>query len=105
VEAEEGRATDGDGDVGFGKLPRADLIRVLHAREQLSLTLAEVAGKASTDLLVRAARRLRYSLNMAERAAVAAGCASVRTALTQPDPPVAPIDSCITSPRTLRLEI
>lgn len=34
---------------GLGELPRADLLRLLHAREQLSLVWAEVAGKAPTD--------------------------------------------------------
>jgi len=47
MEAEEGRETDEN--VGFDKLPRADLIRMLHAREQLGLAWAEVAGKAPTD--------------------------------------------------------
>jgi hypothetical protein len=48
VEAEEGSRADA---VSFGELPRADLLRLLHTREQLSLTWAEVAGKAPTDFV------------------------------------------------------
>lgn len=51
VEAEEGSRADADADVdvGLGELPRTDLLRLLHAREQLGLAWAEVAGKAPTD--------------------------------------------------------
>jgi hypothetical protein len=34
---------------GTRELPRADMLRLLHAREQLCLAWAEVAGKAPTD--------------------------------------------------------
>jgi hypothetical protein len=40
---------DADADVRLGELSRTELLRLLHAREQLSLAWAEVAGKAPTD--------------------------------------------------------
>jgi hypothetical protein len=40
---------DANANAGFSELPRADMLRLLHAREQLGLAWAEVAGKAPTD--------------------------------------------------------
>lgn len=40
-----------DADMGPDELPRADLLRLLHAREQLVLTWAEIAGKPPTDFV------------------------------------------------------
>jgi hypothetical protein len=40
---------DANANAGLGELPRADMLRLLHAREQLALAWAEVAGKAPTD--------------------------------------------------------
>ena len=40
---------DSDADADLGVLPHADLLRLLHAREQLCLFWAEVAGKAPTE--------------------------------------------------------
>ena len=40
-----------DVDMGADELPWADLLRLLHAREQLVLTWAEIAGKPPTDFV------------------------------------------------------
>jgi hypothetical protein len=72
--AEGGRETDADEDVGSGELVRADLIRLLHAREQLGLAWAEVAGKAPTDF---ACPRSTQTLMQSERGGGSSGnCAS-----------------------------
>lgn len=44
-----GKRRDVDTGLGMDELPRADLLRLLHAREQLCLAWAEVAGKAPTE--------------------------------------------------------
>jgi hypothetical protein len=51
VEVEEDSRADTDADMGLDELPRADLLRLLHAREQLVLAWAEIAGKAPTDFV------------------------------------------------------
>ena len=48
VAVAEGTKMGGGADAA-GELPRVDLVRFLHAREQLGLVWAEVAGKAPTD--------------------------------------------------------
>jgi hypothetical protein len=40
-----------DADMGLDELPRADLLWLLHAREQLVLAWSEIAGKAPTDFV------------------------------------------------------
>jgi hypothetical protein len=45
---EESRA---EAEMGVDELPRADLLRLLHAREQLVLAWAEIAGMAPTDFV------------------------------------------------------
>jgi hypothetical protein len=47
VEAEK----DSRADTGLDELSRADLLRLLHAREQLGLVWAEVAGEAPTNFV------------------------------------------------------
>ena len=53
VEVQEDSHTDADADaeMGVDELPRADLLRLLHAREQLVLAWAEIAGGAPTDFV------------------------------------------------------
>jgi len=51
VRAEEDPRAYASADVGLDKLHRADLLRLLHAREQLGLAWAEAAGKAPTDFV------------------------------------------------------
>jgi hypothetical protein len=41
--------TGADADVRLGELSRTELLRLLHAREQLGLAWSEVAGKAPND--------------------------------------------------------
>jgi hypothetical protein len=49
---EDSRAdADADADIGLDELPRAEMLRLLHAREQLVLAWAEIAGKAPTDFV------------------------------------------------------
>jgi hypothetical protein len=49
---EDSRAdTKADVEMGLDELPRADLLRLLHAREQLVLAWAEIAGRAPTDFV------------------------------------------------------
>ena len=49
VEVEEDSRADAD--TSLDELPRADMLRLLHAREQLVLAWAEIAGAAPTDLI------------------------------------------------------
>jgi hypothetical protein len=49
-DTEDSRA-DADLEMGLGELPRADLLRLLHAREQLVLAWAEIAGGPPTDFV------------------------------------------------------
>jgi hypothetical protein len=42
---------DADADMGLDDLSRADMLRLLHTREQLVLAWAEIAGKAPTDFV------------------------------------------------------
>ena len=51
VEVEEESRADADADMGLDELPHADLLRLLHAREQLVLAWAEIAGTAPTDFV------------------------------------------------------
>ena len=51
VEVEEDSRADADADMGLDELHRADMLRLLHAREQLALAWAEIAGKAPTDFV------------------------------------------------------
>lgn len=53
MEVEEDPRVDAhaDMDMGLDELPRADLLKLLHAREQLVLAWAEIAGKAPTDFV------------------------------------------------------
>jgi hypothetical protein len=51
VEVEGDSRADADADMGLDELPRADLLRLLHAREQLVIAWAEIAGKAPTDFV------------------------------------------------------
>ncbi len=53
VEVQEDSRADADADVkkDLDELPRAYLLRLLHAREQLVLAWAEIAGKAPTDFV------------------------------------------------------
>jgi hypothetical protein len=50
ADADADTDADADADVRLGELSRTELLRLLHAREQLSLAWAEVAGKAPTDV-------------------------------------------------------
>jgi hypothetical protein len=40
-----------DAEIGLDELPRADLLRLLHTREQLILAWAKIAGRAPTDFV------------------------------------------------------
>jgi hypothetical protein len=51
TEGQENSRADADAEMGLGELPRADLLRLLHAREQLVLAWAEIAGSAPTDFV------------------------------------------------------
>jgi hypothetical protein len=51
VEVQEDSRADAVGKMGLDELPRADLLRLLHAREQLVLTWAEIAGRAPTGFV------------------------------------------------------
>jgi hypothetical protein len=53
VEVDEDSHADADtnADMGLDELPRADMLRLLHAREQLVLAWAEIAGEAPTDFV------------------------------------------------------
>jgi hypothetical protein len=51
VEVQEDSRADTDADMGLDELSRADMLRLLHAREQLVLAWAEIAGTAPTDLV------------------------------------------------------
>jgi len=69
-------ASGANADAGAGDLSRADLLRFLHAREQLSLAWAEVAGKAPMDF---ACPRSTQMQTQSERSGASGGgsCASV----------------------------
>jgi hypothetical protein len=51
VEVQEDSRADADVEMGLDELPRADLLRLLHAREQLVLAWAQIAGRAPTDFV------------------------------------------------------
>jgi hypothetical protein len=51
VRVQEGSRADADAEMGMDELPRAELLRLVHAREQLALAWAEVAGSAPTDFV------------------------------------------------------
>ena len=51
VQVQEGSHADADAEMGMDELPRAELLRLVHAREQLILAWAEVAGSAPTDFV------------------------------------------------------
>ena len=51
AQVQEGSHADADAEMGMDELPRAELLRLVHARKQLALTWAEVAGSAPTDFV------------------------------------------------------
>jgi hypothetical protein len=51
VQENSGIDADVDAEMALDELPRADLLRLLHAREQLVLAWAEIAGGAPTDFV------------------------------------------------------
>ncbi|KAI0262488.1 hypothetical protein BGY98DRAFT_1049955 [Russula aff. rugulosa BPL654] len=51
VRVQEGSRADADAEMGLNELPRAELLRLVHAREQLIFAWAEVAGRAPTDFV------------------------------------------------------
>jgi len=77
-----GQTVVADADAGAREqqqqLPRADMLRLLHAREQLGLAWAEVAGKAPTDFACPRSSGTQTQQMQPERAGAAGGgsCAS-----------------------------